>query len=281
MTRTAQSEWVVGSPGPRLAPLIDSYIGYRLSGSAPGIHRGLPSHNMTFIVSVAAPIDVVAQTDPSQSPHSYSTIVAGLHSSPALIAHQGYQEGVAVVLSPLGSRALFGMPARALWNTSAELADVIGTTGHELWERVQHARGWNRRMAVIDEVLSELASDSAAVPADVSYAWESLVASVGVESVAQIASNVGWSRQHLTRRFRDEFGPSPKTVARVVRFGRAVRMIESADGNVSFAEVAVSCGYYDQAHMTGDFVDIAGCTPGELHAGEDVPKFQDIAEPTG
>lgn len=131
MTR-GHSEWVIVPPTEVLAPYIDSYIGYRLTGFAPGLHRGLPSRNMTFIVSVGPPIDVVRQTDPSQSPHRYRTVVSGLHSSPALIAHEGHQEGVAVVLSPLGSRTLFGMPARELWNTSVELTDVVGSVGDEL-----------------------------------------------------------------------------------------------------------------------------------------------------
>ena len=119
-------EYLEAAPSPQLAPFIDGYVGYRLSGFAPGLHRGLPSRHMTFIVSIGPSIDVVTQTDPRQAGASYGCVVGGLQASAAVISHTGYQEGVAIKLTPLGSRALFGMPARALWNTSVECADVAG-----------------------------------------------------------------------------------------------------------------------------------------------------------
>ncbi|MPY96321.1 MAG: AraC family transcriptional regulator, partial [Acidimicrobiia bacterium] len=116
--------WSTRPPAPQLAPFIEHYVGYRLLGSAPGLHRGLPSRHLTFIVSIGPAIDVVAQSDPGQSPRSYRCVLGGLQTSPALIAHDGDQEGVAIELTPVGFHALFDMPARALWSTSVELDDV-------------------------------------------------------------------------------------------------------------------------------------------------------------
>lgn len=128
----------------------------------------------------------------------------------------------------------------------------------------------------MDAVLSTLIRDNAAqVAAEVSFAWARLMATTGEAPVSRVADAVGWSRQHLTRRFRDEFGTTPKVMARILRFGRAVRMIESGH-RPSLAEVAMACGYSDQAHMTKDFGDLAGWTPGRLLEGE-VPNFQDSA----
>jgi AraC-like DNA-binding protein len=42
----------------------------------------------------------------------------------------------------------------------------------------------------------------------------------------------------------------------------------------SIAEVAAACGYYDQPHLNRDFVELAGCPPGEWLAAE-VPSVQD------
>src|SRR6187397_306731 len=107
--------WVVRRPAPALAQVVERYIGYRAVGFPPGIHRGLPSRHQTFIVSIGPAIDVVAQTDRRQTP--------------ALIRHDGNQEGVAVELTPPGCRALFGLPAAALWDTTLELADIAGPAG--------------------------------------------------------------------------------------------------------------------------------------------------------
>jgi AraC-like DNA-binding protein len=255
----------------------------------PGLHRGLPSRHMTFIISIGPEIDVVSQTDPGQSPERYHAVLGGLQASHALIAHDGYQEGVAIELTPVGSRALFGMPAGALWNTSVELDQVVRSVGNELWERLQSVTAWDDRFAACDEVLTRLVSGTdrgdgggaGLVPAELRRTWHLLVASGGAAAVADIAADVGWSRQHLARRFHDEFGLSPKLAGRVVRFERACRMLQTTPSFVSIAQVAAACGYYDQAHLTRDFVELAGCPPGRLLAEEDLPSFQDPADVEG
>jgi AraC-like DNA-binding protein len=57
-----------------------------------------------------------------------------------------------------------------------------------------------------------------------------------------------------------KFGLSPKTLARVLRFLRAVAIIKHG-GGPCLAETAEDCGYYDQAHFTRDFHAFAGVTP--------------------
>lgn len=51
-------------------------------------------------------------------------------------------------------------------------------------------------------------------------------------------------------------------------------MMENTPPFVSTAEVAVTCGYYDQAHLHREFSALAGCSPTELMAG-DLPIVQD------
>jgi len=104
--------------------------------------------------------------------------------------------------------------------------------------------------------------------------WQTLVQSGGELSIRELAHETGWSRQHLTHRFRAEFGLTPKLATRVVRFDRARRMLQSVPSFVSIAQVAAACGYYDHAHLDRDFVELAGCTPTELLA-EELPSFQD------
>jgi AraC-like DNA-binding protein len=266
-----RSEWLTRRPAPVLAPLVDRFVGYRLSGFAAGLHRGLPSRHMTLIASIGPEIDVIGQTDPAQAPARYRCVVAGLQASPALIAHDGYQEGVAIELTPVGSRALLGIPARALWNTSVELEDVAGSAGGELWERLQHAARWEDRFRVCDEVLGRLVRQDSLEPA-LRRSWQLVAGSGGTLAVGDLARRIGWTRQHLARRFAGEFGLTPKLAARVVRFERARRLLETPF--VSIAQVAASCGYYDQAHLTRDFTELAGCPPARLLA-DDLPSVQD------
>lgn len=268
-----ESTTLAAPPAPQLRRWVSGYLGYRLLGHPAGIHRGLPSRHLTFIVSIGPPIDVVSQVDRHQPPSRYRAVLGGLQDGHALIAHDGDQEGVGIDLTPLGCRALLGVPARELWNTSLEAEVVAGRAGDELWERLQGTSGWAERFATCDDVLGRLLRDVPVRP-ELEAAWGLLVTSGGNAPVAEVADAVGWSRRHLTHRFTQELGLSPKAAARVVRFERARRLLGSPS-RPSLAEVAAACGYHDQPHLTRDFTTFAGCPPGRWLAEEVLPSVQD------
>ncbi|NUS44537.1 MAG: AraC family transcriptional regulator [Mycobacteriaceae bacterium] len=274
----ASIESVTARPAPPLRPFIDRYHGYRMSGYAPGLHRGLPSRHMTFIVAIGPTIDVATQTDPRHTPGSYRCVLSGLQATSATIAHKGFQEGVAVALTPLGCRTLFGLPAGELWNTTLECADVAGGAGDELWDRLQGAADWPHRFAICDAVLLRLARPDSLVAPELTWAWQMLASTDGTAPIASMAERIGWTRQHLTRRFDGEFGLSPKLAARVLRFDRACGMLRHTPSFVTVAQVAASCGYYDQAHLNRDFAEFAGCSPTTWLATE-IPSVQDDGGP--
>jgi AraC-like DNA-binding protein len=154
-----------------------------------------------------------------------------------------------------------------------ELDDLTGAIGRELWDRLQGTVGWDERFAICDEVLLRLLEPQVVVP-ELGWCWRAVVATGGTVTVKELADETGWSRQHLTRRFRAEFGLTPKVAARVVRFDRARRLLQQAPEGFSIADVAVACGYFDHAHLNRDFADLAGCTPTQL-LSDDLPSVQD------
>ncbi|MBB3036513.1 helix-turn-helix transcriptional regulator [Hoyosella altamirensis] len=263
---------VVREPPLALRGLIDGYLGYRMSGFAPALHRGLPSSHMTFIVSIGSPIVVVEQTSPAQRPDRYRCVLSGLQASSAVISHDGCQEGVAIELTPLGCRALFGMPARELWDLSFEFGDVVGRRGEELWDRLQYASTWSDRFHVCDDVLTRMMTARQVAP-ELASCWRGIIGSAGQVPVAALADHAGYSRQHLARLFRAEFGLGPKLASRVVRFDAAQRELRSQPGT-PLADIAQHAGFADQAHFTRECLELAGCTPRELRA-ESVPKVQE------
>jgi AraC-like DNA-binding protein len=68
------------------------------------------------------------------------------------------------------------------------------------------------------------------------------------------------SIRHLDRLFRSYLGFSPKTFARIVRFQRALTLLKG-DPGCTLAEVAASCGYYDQPHFVREFKAFTGVVP--------------------
>lgn len=263
----AVSEQLQQPPAPALRPYVAGYGGWRQVGLAPAMHRGLPSPYLTFIVTFDEPLVIAAHPDPRQPPSTHRTLLAGLHTTPALITHHGSQAGVQVALHPLGSRALLGLPAGELARLDVEAEQVLGPVAGELHERVGAATGWAARFAAVDEVLLRRLDPGRDVPAELRQAWRMLLDSGGQVRATDLASVTGWSGRHLAARFTAEVGLAPKAAARVARFDRARRRLQ-ASPSLRLAELAATCGYYDQAHLAREFRGLAGCPPSTWVAQE-------------
>lgn len=257
---TAAGDWAVRAPHPALRGLVTRYIGYTQHDVTLAVHRGLPGRHVTLIVSLAEPIRFVGGT-------SLRAPVGGLHTAPALIEQDRFQSGVHLELSPLGTRTLLGMPAAELGGVVVDLADLGSPELATLPERLVATPTWTERFAVLDSVLRAVAVQRGAPVPEVTWAWRRLADAGGLVRVESLAQEVGWSRRHLGARFRAELGLSPKQAARVLRFERASEVLR-AGGRVDLGELAVRCGYYDQAHLTNEWRALAGCSPGRWIAEE-------------
>ena len=107
---------------------------------------------------------------------------------------------------------------------------------------------------------------------EVGWAWQRLLAAGGAVRMSALAAETGWSGRYLTSRFRAEIGLTPKAAARVIRFSRArqllVRNLTEANSEYRLADLAVTCGYFDQAHLAREFRSLAGCPPSQWLAEE-------------
>jgi AraC-like DNA-binding protein len=261
------NEHIRARPSALLRPYVSGYSGYRQRGLPPNVHRGLPSPDLTLILTLDEPLVIAAHPDRRQAPDRYDALIGGLHLSPALITSDGASSGIQVAVNPLGCRALFGLPAAELRNLDTDLSSVLDAPlVDETRERMLAAGTWAERFAVVDRWLCRMAlTREAEVHPDVARAFRRLVATGGDVPIAELADEVGWSARHLTTRFAAEVGLRPKEAARVVRFDRVRRRI--APG-VRLAQVAADGGYFDQAHLARDFREFAGVSPTRWLADE-------------
>ncbi|MGQ0773690.1 MAG: helix-turn-helix domain-containing protein [Pseudonocardiales bacterium] len=274
-------EMVTVRPRPRLSSLVEGYHGYRIEGAEPGMHRGLPSRHLTLIVTLDGTVDLAATPDPAQPPASFTTLVGGLHAGPVLISHDGRQHGIQLGLTPLGARVLLGLPAGELAHTVVELGTLLGPVAGELVERLRSARTWTDRFLELDDVLARIVGQREGPAPELGWAWRRLAASHGRVGVATLAQEVGWSRRHFGERFRREFGLTPKVAGRVMRFEVANQLLR-VPKRPGLAEVAARSGYADQAHLTREWRELAGCTPSTWLAEElsSVQDSEDTEEPS-
>jgi transcriptional regulator GlxA family with amidase domain len=76
---------------------------------------------------------------------------------------------------------------------------------------------------------------------------------------------VALSERQLRRRFHDAVGYGPKTLGRVMRLQRFLRLAR-AQPDAGLAALAADAGYADQAHLSGDARALTGRTPSALLA---------------
>lgn len=266
------AEWWDAAVPAHLTGLVTSVVGYRRLDGPTRVHRGLPSGAMTLIVNVGEPVRILDGSGADR----FDTTIAGLHTRPTLIDDTGTQEGVSIGLHPLGVGALLGAPAAALVDAAVELDDVVGSGGRRLWERLQEPATARARTEVCIAWLGEriARADERRVDDGVRRAWSVLDRSAGQVRVDRLADDIGWSRQHLRRRFRAELGLNPKESARVLRFDASVRRLKARPAT-ELAGLAAECGFADQSHLTNEWGRLAGCSPTDWLTTDLVPNVQD------
>jgi AraC-like DNA-binding protein len=80
--------------------------------------------------------------------------------------------------------------------------------------------------------------------------------------VEQVMQHSPWSARTTQRVFRRYVGVPVKWVLCRYRLQQAALEIESRPG-MDHADLAISLGWYDQAHFINDFRAMLGTTPGE------------------
>ena len=78
--------------------------------------------------------------------------------------------------------------------------------------------------------------------------------------IENVAIKYGYSPKNLQRAFYKRIGLTPKKFARIMRFQNAHRKI-SKDGIKNLIVIALSSGYFDQAHFNREYQKLVGCNP--------------------
>ena len=258
-----------------LAQYVSSATGYHVDGVAAGVHVGLPSRTLTLVVPMDDPLVLSGTTaGGGDRPAPYLGVLAGLHTHPTWIHHDGRQRGLQLALTPAGARALFGLPAAQVAEESVELADVVGRVAMTLRDRLHELGTWQERFAALDGWLTKLLGDKEiGVKPEVAEAWRVVGRTRGAVPVWAVANHVGWSMRQLQQSFSAEYGVTPKQAARVARFEWSVRL--ARDPSRRLADIAATCGYADQAHLAREWRALAGLPPSRWRAEDGLAFVQD------
>jgi AraC-like DNA-binding protein len=157
---------------------------------------------------------------------------------------------VAVRFLPGRAPAGLGVPSSAVRDTRVDL--------DQLWpgDRVRRLTDTLAAAPTTTAASEVLADAVAGVRAEWDPAVPRLVSLIGRgDRMSTVADALGWTERQLHRRSLAAFGYGPKTLQRVLRFDRALRL--ARDGG-DLAAVAYTTGFADQAHLARDVKSFAG-----------------------
>lgn len=253
------------APRPELAGAVLGLQGYAEAGGRPVLRAELPSLKIPLIL-IFGPGFALASPDRAGGPRPLARgFVAGLHERAALVGSAGAARCVQVDLTPLGAWRVLGLDMDELAGGVYELADVFGPEAARLEARLADTPDWGARLDLVEAALARRLAASERRDRLVEAAWRAIAAGDGAVRVEALAGALGIGRKALAARFRRAVGLPPRSVARLVRFERALARM--AAGRVAtLADLAAECGYADQAHFNRDFRGYAGESPRRLMA---------------
>jgi AraC-like DNA-binding protein len=192
--------------------------------------------------------------DEGKTHEKYSRgIFVGVRDRYQVVDSVDMEETAGVVIRPGGFRGLFSERADLLFRRVIPIDDIW----HEprLFEYLEEASTPIQKLACLDGFLADLPGKKSRRSEITDHALY-LLRTRHVR-MAECARGIGISERRLLQVFREEVGVSPKLWARIQRFQAVTRALH-AGVDIPWAELAISCGYYDQSHFANDFRAFSG-----------------------
>lgn len=203
--------------------------------------------------------------------------LSGLLLRPDVIqAPPGPTAVLGLLLRPAGAYAVLGRPVHELTEHTVDLEDFLPGAAAELTERCAVVRSPEDRVRSAAAWIDARLRVGCAADAAVAWMARELERHAGAVTIRELRDRTGWSKTRLTERFREQVGVPPKTLARVLRFRRAMELLRR--GEHSLAEIALVAGYYDQPHFNREFRELAELTPSEYLARKRFPETVSLPE---
>ena len=191
--------------------------------------------------------------------------VAGPDTGPARPMIKPGTVIVGVRFRPSAGGQVLKTPLSEIANQRVPLADLLPPAARRLPPALDPDEAADRVLDITGALVADGAPDPAMARAAV------LLRDPAARAEA-VAAEVGLSERQFRRRSQAAAGYGPKTLQRVLRFHRFVRLLDAAPARADaspsappdLAALAAKAGYADQAHLTRECSALSGFTPAAL-----------------
>jgi AraC-like DNA-binding protein len=244
-------------------------------GQSPRKERILPSGTVELVVNLREDRVTIDSTMQRPRVTSYAGVVAsGTYSGAFDIDAMQHELMMGVHFRPGGARAAFDVPANELADSHVDLAAISGELAAQgLRDRLCEAVTHEARFQYLQRALSRQLPRESRIHPVVRFALERFGATGMGASVRDVARDAGLSHRRFLTIFTTEVGLSPKLFCRILRF-RHLHALAQRSGRIDWAQLAQTCGFFDQSHLANEFRKLSGLTPTEYE--RDLQRSRDI-----
>jgi AraC-like DNA-binding protein len=262
------------TPSGPVAEYVECY--WTLEGEvAPGAEpeRVVPDGRPELVWNLADPILRHGAGSPPR--RQASALLVGQITRPILLEPTGRIDLVGARFLTSGLRAfLGGVPVHELTDVDVPIDEILGMRLRTFRDEAGAIGAGEARVRLLEARLTgDLRHASPADPR-VAAAVGVIGARAGRVRVDDLAESVCLSGRQLERLFLAEVGISPKKLARISRLQHLVSLLRTPRRR-SWANLALECGYYDQAHLIRDVREFTGGPPGALLGGGE-PSMMEV-----
>jgi AraC-like DNA-binding protein len=248
-------------PRPPLDAFVASIWLFRDGPRPHALERILPRGAAQLIVNLKEDRTRLYDCEP---PHrcvaTAGTILAGVQSRYQIIdtSEQEYVAGVA--FRPGGTAAFIRVPAYVTRDADTPLESIWRRQRiADLREQLLESDDPDSKLDVIENTLREILQPTAVHPA-IAFALTAFDRVPLTANIGAVTDAIGMSAKRFIERFKTQVGISPKRYCRIRRFQQALARAHRGH-SVEWPQVALECGYYDQAHFIHEFRSFSGLTP--------------------
>jgi len=242
---------------PDLAPWVQCIWTLRCAGSADPDPPIAPDGCCEWIVHLGDPPRVWRETEWVRQPRNF---VFGQLRGPLRLHNERHTDVLAVRLRAHAATALLRVAGAELIARELPVAELICHVDGRRW--LGHFESLGAAYPRMIALLRRLAAVARAVDPLALAATTAIDRSHGLQRIGVLAREARVSTRTLERRFNDAVGLSPKRYARVRRMQHGLQLFSASP--LGLAAIADIAGYADQAHMTREFVALAGCRPADI-----------------
>jgi AraC-like DNA-binding protein len=248
-------------PRPPLSDFVELLWLYEGYSQPHDKERLLPDGSMALVINLREDqARVYDRRDTGRFQTTSGALLVGVQSEFFVIDTAEQASVIGAHFKPGGAFPFFNFPAGEFHNQHLSLDSVWGAGAGELRDRLLEAPTPERKFRILEDALLAHSSKPLVRHPAVSFALREFGDSRRAPSVAGVTEQIGLSSRRFIDVFNDQVGLTPKLFCRVRRFQQALRRIGTGR-EVDWTEVALGCGYFDQAHFIHDFRAFSGLTP--------------------